>query len=177
MTTKARTNTAAPTMKRPSVLLPAALLTAALLGGTLWWQTRGNPVEAPQRLTGDFHALRVLPDGRLLYGQHAGVSVSSDGGKSWGTSDGAGDAMSLAAATRTPGTVVMAGHDVLRVSRDGGQTWQDAGFGNLPGTDIHGFAALADRPEVWYANLAGRGLYRTENGQDWRFVSPATAGA
>lgn len=85
--------------------------------------------------------------------------------------------MALTSSTRTPGTVVMAGHDVLKVSRDGGQTWQDQDFGNLPGTDIHGFAAFPDQPDVWYANLAGRGLYRTENGQDWRFVSPATAGA
>ncbi|WP_345462049.1 sialidase family protein [Deinococcus carri] len=159
------------------MLLPAALLTAAVLGGMWWWQTQGNDVEAAQRLTGDFHALRMLPDGRLLYGQHAGVSVSSDGGRTWGNSDGAGDAMALASSARTPGTVVMAGHDVLKVSRDGGQTWQDQSFGNLPGTDIHGFVALPDHPTVWYANLAGQGLYRTENGQDWRFVSPATAGA
>ena len=177
MTTKARTNTTAPPAKRPGVLLPATLLTVALLGGALWWQTRGDQVRTAQRLSGDFHALRVLPDGRLLYGQHAGVSVSSDGGRTWGPTDGAGDAMALASSARTPGTLVLAGHDVLKTSRDGGQTWQDSGFGNLPGTDIHGFAALPDQPDVWYANIAGRGLYRTENGQDWRFVSPATAGA
>ena len=159
------------------MLFPAALLTAALLGGAVWWQTRGNQVEATGRLTGDFHALRVLPDGRLLYGQHVGVSVSADGGKSWGPSDNAGDAMALASSTRSPDTVVMAGHDVLKVSRDGGRTWQDQDFGNLPGTDIHGFAALPVHPNVWYANLAGRGLYRTEDGRTWQFVSPATGGA
>lgn len=85
--------------------------------------------------------------------------------------------MSLASSMRTPGTLVLAGHDVLKTSRDGGQTWQDSGFGNLPGTDIHGFTVLPAQPDVWYANIAGRGLYRTENGQDWQFVSPATAGA
>ncbi|GBF04830.1 BNR/Asp-box repeat-containing protein [Deinococcus aerius] len=154
--------------------LPLALLVAAGLGGALWWQTQGAGVRAAGRLSGDFHALRVLPDGRLLYGQHAGVSVSTDGGRTWGAADGAGDAMALAPAAG--GTLVMAGHDVLKVSRDGGTTWQDAGFGTLPGTDIHGFVALPGRPGVWYANIAGRGLYRTENGQDWRFVSPETAG-
>ena len=155
--------------------LPVALLTAAALGGALWWQTQGTPAQAAGRLSGDFHALRVLPDGRLLYGEHAGVSVSEDGGRTWGAADGAGDAMSLVPAM--PGTLVMAGHDVLKVSRDGGQTWQETGFGNLPGTDIHGFVTLPSRPSVWYANIAGQGLYRAENGQDWRFVSPATAGA
>ena len=92
------------------MLIPAALLTAALLGGTAWWLTQGNQSETTARLSGDFHALRVLPDGRLLYGQHAGVAVSADNGKSWGPSDGAGDAMALASSTRSPDTVVMAGH-------------------------------------------------------------------
>lgn len=176
MTTKARTVTAAPP-SRFRVLLPAALLAAALLGGTVWWQTQDKQGKGAQRLSGDFHALRVLPDGRLLYGQHAGVSVSSDGGRTWGPTAGAGDAMSLSSSMRTPGTLVLAGHDVLKTSRDGGQTWQDSGFGNLPGTDIHGFTVLPTQPDVWYANIAGRGLYRTANGQNWQFVSPATAGA
>ncbi|CAM3384104.1 exo-alpha-sialidase [Deinococcus saxicola] len=175
MVTRARTTNTAPTGRR--MLVPAALLTAALLGGAVWWLTQGNQGETTARLSGDFHALRVLPDGRLLYGQHAGVSVSANNGKSWGPSDGAGDAMALASSTRFPDTVVMAGHDVLKVSQDGGRTWQDQGFGNLPGTDIHGFAASPDQPGVWYANLAGRGLYRTADGQNWQFVSAATPGA
>lgn len=167
MTMKVQTSTAG----RRGLLVPAALLTAALLGGGLWWQTQGSRAQAATRLTGDFHTLRVLPDGRLLYGQHAGVSVSADGGRSWGASDGTGDAMALAS---TRDVLVLAGHDVLKISRDQGKTWQPQSFGTLPGTDIHGFAAPPDQPGVWYANLAGRGLYRTANGQDWRFVSPAT---
>lgn len=173
MTTTSQTSAA----RGRGLLTPAALLTAALLGGGLWWQTQGSRGQAATRLTGDFHALRVLPDGRLLYGQHAGVSVSADRGKSWGPSNTVGDAMALASSTQSPDVLVMAGHDVLKVSRDRGKTWQEQGFGTLPGTDIHGFAALPDQPDVWYANVAGRGLYRTENGEDWRFVSPATASA
>nr|WP_246581173.1 sialidase family protein [Deinococcus aestuarii] len=158
-------------------MLTAALLSTAPISAGLWWSTRGDATGAAERLGGDFHVLRALPDGRLLYGQHAGVSASLDGGRTWGPPGGGGDAMALAASPRAPGVLVMAGHDVLKVSRDGGQTWQDQGFGNLPGTDIHGFAVAPDTPNVWYANLAGRGLYRTENGADWSPVSPATAGA
>lgn len=157
--------------------LAGLLLGTALLGGAWWWQAQGNSSGAATRLSGDFHALRVLPDGRLLYGQHAGVSVSADGGKTWGPLNGAGDAMALATSSGPAGALFMAGHDVFRTSLDGGETWRDVGLGNLPGSDIHGFAVAPQAPNVWYANVAGRGLYRTENGRDWRFVSPATAGA
>jgi photosystem II stability/assembly factor-like uncharacterized protein len=168
MTTRTPRKVTPPRAGRSRAPVPAALLAVALLGGTLWWQTQRNQMEDAQRL---------LPEGRLLYGQHPGVSVSSDGGRTWGAPDGAGDAMAISPSSRTPGTLVMAGHDVLKTSRDGGQTWQAAGFGNLPSTDIHGFAAAPGMPDVWYANLAGRGLYRTEDGQSWRFVSPATGSA
>lgn len=104
---------------------------------------------------------------------YAGVARSTDGGLTWTKPDGTGDAMALAAA---PGraAVILAGHDVLKVSRDGGVTWQDQGFGNLPGTDLHGFAVRPDRPSTWFANVAGRGLYRTVDGVTWQAVSPAT---
>lgn len=175
MATKARRTTAAPRSRRRTGLLALTLLTAAL-GGVRWWQTQGGVLQPAGRLSGDFHTPRVLPDSRLLSGQRAGVAVSSDGGRTWGLPSGTGDATALASAARSPGPLVMAGRGVLKTSRDGGQSWRDAGFGNLPGTDIHGFVTLPNRPDVWDANLAGRGFYRTENGRDWRFVSPATAG-
>lgn len=85
--------------------------------------------------------------------------------------------MALATVPGAPQTIVLAGHDVLRLSDDGGQSWQDTGFGNLPGTDLHGFALMPGDPSVRYANVAGRGLYRSKNAQDWRLVTAATAGA
>ncbi|GAA3815641.1 WD40/YVTN/BNR-like repeat-containing protein [Deinococcus aetherius] len=173
MTTKVRGMTPP---RRAGALLTAALLSTALAGAVLWWSTLGEAGTTAGRLGGDFHALRALPGGRLLYGQHAGVSASLDGGRTWGPFVGGGDAMALAASPRAPAVLVLAGNDVLRVSRDGGQSWQDQGFGNLPGTDVHGFAVAPDLPNVWYANLSGRGLYRSENGRDWRLVSPATGG-
>ncbi|MCD0164399.1 hypothetical protein [Deinococcus sp. 12RED42] len=127
-----------------------------------------------QTLSGDFHALQVLGSGTVLYGEHAGVRRSVDGGRTWAAPDGAGDAMAL---TRTRDGTVLAGHEVLKVSRDDGRTWTDLGFGNLPGRDLHGFAVDPGRPEVWYANVMGRGVFRTADGQDWTHLSDATAGA
>ncbi|GGM58211.1 S-layer protein [Deinococcus arenae] len=148
-------------------LTGAGLLLAAYVG----W-----PRPAAATLSGDFHALRALPGGTVLYGQHAGVARSTHGGRTWSAPDGAGDAMALAV---LPGqdTLILAGHDVLKRSRDGGVTWQNQGFGNLPGTDLHGFAVRPDRPGTWYANVAGRGLYRTADGVTWQAVSPATQDA
>ncbi|GGS09181.1 hypothetical protein GCM10008960_39350 [Deinococcus sedimenti] len=146
----------------------AGLLLFAALG-------RGAPRATDAVLSGDYHALRALGGGTLLYGQHAGVARSVDGGRTWSAPDGAGDAMALAV---LPGrAVILAGHDVLKVSRDGGVTWHDQGFGNLPSTDLHGFAVRPDRPDTWYANVAGRGLYRTADGVTWRAVSPGTRDA
>ena len=155
---------------RRAFLLVAGIGAAVLLGAVGWWQIQGRPA-AGSLLSGDFHSLLLLPDGRLLYGQHEGVSVSADGGKSWSKSDGAGDAMALSSRS---GQLILAGHDVFKTSQDSGVSWQNLSFGNLPGTDIHGFAAAQG---AWYANIAGRGLYRSQNHRDWQFVSPATAGA
>lgn len=168
-----------PRVRRPVTLWGAALLSAGLLGGVLWSQAppQEGPVSPAGRLSGDFHALRALPDGRLLYGQQAGVSVSADGGRTWSAPDGAGDAMTLSISPRVPGVLVLAGHDVLKISRNSGGSWQEASFGNLASTDLHGFAVAPDMPNVWYANIAGLGLYRTEDGRNWKVMSPATAGA
>lgn len=162
--------------RRLAVWATVALLGTGAVGGLVWWQARHTPAAA-QLLSGDFHALQVLSDGRLLYGQHAGTSLSVDGGRTWSAPDGAGDAMALAAAPDESQTVILAGHGVLRLSGDGGQTWQDMGFGNLPGTDLHGFALSPSDPSVRYASVAGKGLYHSENAQDWRFITAATAGA
>jgi len=143
----------------------------ALLGILVWWQLQSRAAHLTGLLSGDFHSLKFLPDGRLLYGEHEGVSVSEDGGRSWSKSNGAGDAMALSSRS---GQLIMAGHDVFKISRDGSATWQNLSFGNLPGTDIHGFAATR---KAWYANMAGRGLYQSRNQRDWQFVSAATGGA
>ncbi len=131
---------------------------------------------APSKLAileGDLHALMVASDGRLFYGQHAGVQVSKDGGTTWSAPSGGGDAMGMGGAGDK---LYLAGHDFFSVSSDGGASWRNAGFGNLPGTDIHGFAVA---PNGWlYANLAGKGLYRsTDGGAIWTAVTQATMSA
>lgn len=127
------------------------------------------------KLEGDMHALLFTNDGRVMYGQHAGIQTSSDGGKTWSTPSGQGDAMGLAVAQKN--VMYLAGHDVFQKSFDAGKTWTNPGFGNLPGTDIHGFA-VSETNDWLYANLAGKGLYRsTDGGQVWQAVSTATGGA
>ncbi len=125
------------------------------------------------QLEGDLHALSVGEDGSLFYGQHAGVQISKDGGQTWSTAAGGGDAMGMGV---NSGKVFLAGHDFFAVSTDSGQTWNKPGVGNLPGTDIHGFA-VADNGWL-YANLAGGGLYRsTDDGANWTFATQATTRA
>ena len=127
------------------------------------------------KLGGDLHALLFTNDGRVMYGQHAGIQISSDGGKTWSTASGQGDAMGLGVAPKN--LIYLAGHDVFQKSFDGGKTWTNPGFGNLPGTDIHGFA-VSQANDWLYANIAGKGLYRsTDGGQAWQAVSTATGGA
>lgn len=74
-------------------------------------------------------------------------------------------------------TLILAGHEVLQSSQDGGQSWTPLPLGTLPGGDLHGFAADPARPEVWYANVMGRGVYRTTDGQRWSFLSAETRDA
>ncbi|ABF43994.1 hypothetical protein Dgeo_2560 (plasmid) [Deinococcus geothermalis DSM 11300] len=161
---------------RLSHLLAGAVLAAVLGVGVQGWQMRLRASGAAGHLGGDFHALQVLRGGRLLYGQHAGVSVSTDGGRTWSPPDGAADALTLATSPASR-VLVLAGHGVLKTSRDGGTSWQPATFGNLASTDLHGFAVSPDAPSVWYANIAGLGLYRTGDGRNWQVMSPDTANA
>lgn len=163
---------------RPSLrrLLAGTLLGVTLVTGAVGWRAWRQGTDGAGRLGGDFHALQVLPGGRLLYGQHAGVSVSTDGGRTWGRPDGAGDALSLASSPRSP-VLILAGPGVLKTSRDGGATWRLATFGNLASRNLQGFAVAPDAPNVWYANIAGLGLYRTHDGLNWEVMSPETANA
>ena len=113
----------------------------------------------------DIHALSVLPDDErsLVFGSHAGLAISRDGGVSWSKVGGADvDAMSIA---MPPGsrTAIIAGHDVFMRSDDGGASWRSVRSG-LPGTDVHGFAAGAREPNTFYAYVVGAGLLRSGDG-------------
>jgi len=77
--------------------------------------------------------------------------------------------MSLSAAAAS---IVLAGHDVLSESRDGGRTWQDIPA-DLPNLDIHGFAQdPADQARMW-AYLATGGLWESrDGGRAWELITP-----
>ena len=163
-----------PLLPRPMLLVGGALVAAVI--GLLVWQALkpGASGGTLGRLEGDMHSLMFTSDGRVLYGQHGGIQTSSDGGQTWSAPGGEGDAMGLGASGET---MYLAGHDVFQKSTDGGKTWTSPGFGNLPATDIHGFA-VGPSSGWLYANLTGAGLHRsTDGGKTWQLLSAATGDA
>lgn len=167
------------TQQQPPVLrrrlVPLAVLAAVAIAVAAWWATdaqrsapRGGVALAALRPP-DIHALAVLPDDEraLVFGSHAGLAISRDGGASWSKVGGANaDAMSIAIPPRST-TAIIAGHDVYLRSDDGGASWRSVRSG-LPGTDIHGFAASAREPSTFYAYVVGAGLYRSgDAGATW----------
>lgn len=160
---------------RTALLVGAVAL--ALIGLLSWYGLSNKGGTSLGRVGGDLHSLLITADGRIIYGQHSGIQVSDDGGKSWTAPSGTGDAMALAVSPDDPDVLYQAGHDLFLRSEDGGETWQRPGFGNLPGTDIHGFA-VAPVGDSMYANIAGQGLYlSSDGGENWEFVTRATGDA
>lgn len=177
---RSRANTGRTGASRPNRLLGATrliLLVVALAAGLIalqwlgsaWWSSDANnaavrpiaSLDAP-----DVHSLLVDPQdpNHLLFGSHAGIQESHDGGFTWEAGALRGvDAMSLAASSKAPETLYTAGHDVFQVSRDGGRTWQPITH-NLPGTDFHGFAQDPSDPNRLYAFVVGAGTFTSADG-------------
>lgn len=153
-------------------LAVAALVATLALGG--WWasstlggrdgQEAVRPIariEAP-----DVHALLVDPadPDTILFGSHAGLQESRDGGFTWEAGSLANaDAMSLTVSPEDPSTLYVAGHDVFLASRDGDATWQPVQH-DLPGTDLHAFAQDPTDPNRLYTLVVGAGVYASEDG-------------
>lgn len=66
--------------------------------------------------------------------------------------------MSLTTSGEPDDPLYATGHDVFRVSRDGGQTWS-AVTHDLPGSDIHGFAQDPVDPRRLFAYVADAGVF------------------
>jgi len=168
--------------------LPAAVA-VALVAGLAWLALqRAQPSgtlaagESFQQLgsvqAADYHALAFSPadPNALLFGHHNGVMQSNDGGRTWqaAVSRPNFDAMILAASPASPDVLWMAGHDVFYQSRDGGRNWTDV-RSNLPGLDLHAFAASPSNPNLLFAFAVGYGLFRSSDaGATWE---PLGAGA
>jgi len=154
------------------------LLAAAGVWGV--WSLRGGggaagSAQPISRLgTQDFHSLAYAPGdpNTVYFGHHGGLLVSRNGGRDWQpTSLENADAMALAAPPADPQLMYAAGHNIFYKSGDGGRTWGQVP-NNLPGLDIHGFAADPERPELVYAHVVGFGLFRSEDGgETWELRS------
>ncbi|MDQ3858209.1 MAG: YCF48-related protein [Actinomycetota bacterium] len=138
--------------------------------------TGGGVVEPPARglpATPDYHSLLVdaANPNRLLLGTHVGVYESTNGGVAWRFAGLEGrDAMHFA--RNLDGNVWAAGHNILERSEDGGRTWKAVRPHGLPGLDIHGFAASPKVDGLVYAAVAGKGLYRSDDGgRSFRLIS------
>jgi photosystem II stability/assembly factor-like uncharacterized protein len=151
-------------------LIAVGLVGLALIGWLLISQVPVSTGEFPpiSRLsTADFHSLAFSaaePD-TVFFGHHNGLMVSRDGGRSWQpTSLSNADAMALAASSVNPQIMYAAGHNVFFKSTNGGETWQAMNT-NLPGLDIHGFAADPGNADRVYAHVVGfASLFTSQDG-------------
>ncbi len=173
--------------KRPTTRFPPLFWRSLLLGGVLLvilgWLLLGQQLLIPGATdtlapiatvqAADYHSLAVSPQdaNRIWFGTHEGIQESTDGGRTWQARAGVhGDAMSLVWPPGDPTWIYMAGHDVLQRSTDGGQNWQ-AVTTDLPGTDLHDFAADPVYARHVYTVVAGQGLFASLDGGDhWNFV-------
>ena len=154
-----------------------AVLGLALAG---WWLAAGGAAgnagaEPISRLsTRDFHSLAFSPSDpdTIFFGHHGGLLVSRNGGRDWApTALQNADAMALAAPPADSQILYAAGHDVFFKSIDGGASWQPVAT-NLPGTDIHGFAADPENANVVFAHVLGHGIFGSQDGgSTWTLLS------
>lgn len=175
---------AAATTKRRLI---SVLIGGSLGLGLLWGLTQlgqeesggGSAVSPISRLrTADFHSLAysAADPETVFFGHHGGLKVSTDGGRTWQDSSlRNADAMALAAPASSPQTMYTAGHNVFLRSEDGGRSWQVVA-NNLPGLDIHGFAADPQDANRVYAHVVGFGLFRSDDGgETWELLTAEAA--
>jgi photosystem II stability/assembly factor-like uncharacterized protein len=151
-----------------------AIVAVSALGGGEDRGTPAQPVSLPV-VGGDLHSLVVDPkDPNTLYiGSHSGVSVSTDGGKSWAAEPTLDDADAMGWAF-TKDLILVGGHPGISISTDGGASFEPRNEG-LPSTDVH---ALGAGKDVIYAGLAGVGTFAsTDNAQSWDMRNEQVGGA
>ena len=112
----------------------------------------------------DLHSLVVHPDDpeTLYIGSHEGVSISTDGGKTWNEVESLKDADAMGWGFIDE-EILVGGHPGLSVSTDAGRSFEQRNDG-LPSTDVH---ALGAGQNLMYAGLAGAGLFASSDGESW----------
>lgn len=118
----------------------------------------------------DVHSLAFVANDpqHILFGHHAGLEESRDGGRTWSPLSLERDAMGMS--TAVDGSIVIAGHDVFVASPDRGTTWAPIDA-DLPSLDIHAFARDPSDPRRMWAYLATGGLWEsTDYGVHWTNV-------
>jgi photosystem II stability/assembly factor-like uncharacterized protein len=77
----------------------------------------------------------------------------------------------MSIATAANDSIVIAGHEVLQASSDGGATWAHIDA-DLPSLDIHSFTRSRSNPSRMWAYLAMGGVYEsTDEGRAWTKVN------
>src|SRR3990170_6280957 len=121
-------------------LVALALVVIALRAGQTDAPAPGVAVAKPV-VGGDLHSLVVdaeEPD-TLYIGSHQGVSVSTDGGKTWEVVESLNGADAMGWAF-TDDLILVGGHPGISVSTDGGKTFEPRNDG-LPSTDVPALGA------------------------------------
>lgn len=166
------------------LVLAGAVVLAALaaLGAALILNSEGRTASGPVAWstlgTRDVHSLVFDPadPDHLFFGHHGGLLESRDGGRSWRqTALGGVDAMNISPPSN--GFFQIAGHDVYIETTDGGRSWHDVP-NDLPGLDLHAFAAdPKDDSRAWTYSV-GYGLFETtDRGRTWQLRQPGAWGA
>ena len=135
-----------------------------------------SPASDAAGLTGgDFHSLVADPTtaGRLYVGGHTSVARSDDGGRSW-TAIAALDSADAMGWAIKPEAIWVSGHPGIKVSFDGGVTFEDRTEA-LPDTDVHAFGA---GDTTIYAAGPGIGVASsTDSGISWTTLTTDTGHA
>lgn len=149
-----------------ALVVAVGIAVAALVGS----RAPGGPLPWARLGTEDVHSLAFTGEGtdRVLFGHHGGLLASADGGRTWDALPVGEDAMSTA--TSSDGSIIIAGHEVFRASRDGGANWVSIAT-DLPSLDIHGFARdPVDPARMWAYPVTGGLWESTDGGATFRQV-------
>lgn len=152
-----------PSGRTAAGLIVVALVLAGVVGVLIAVRLPSEPLPWARLDTDDVHSLVFAGEGsdRVLFGHHGGLLASADGGRTWDALPVGEDAMSTA--TSADGSIVIAGHEVFRVSSDGGASWSAIDT-DLPSLDIHGFARDPVDPARMWAYPATGGLWESTDG-------------